>query len=79
MQLAPYCGNESTSRRRRTDDQELGFGPLAESESRNKGCGGGNDLGIEREKHLRSFDIRLESTKASRETINGVSTTSIKT
>ena len=37
-----------------------------------KYCGGGDDLDIERKEHHWWFDMGLESTKASRETINGV-------
>ena len=48
------------------------FGPLADSDSHDKGCGGGDDPGIERKGHVWLFGKGLESTKASRETINGV-------
>ena len=52
MQLTPYYReNKSTSRHRRSDDQGRSFGPLSDSESHDKGCGGGDDLGIEPKEH----------------------------
>ena len=76
MQLAPYyCKTKSPSRHRRCDDQGRSFGPLADSDSHDKGCGGGDDPGIERKGHVWLFDKGLEGTNASRETIKGVSMT----
>lgn len=53
----------------------LSSGPLADSESHDRSCGSGDGLGIEREDHYWWIHMRLESTKASRKPIKGVSIT----
>ena len=53
----------------------LSFGPIADAESHDRSCGSGDALSIEREGHYWWIHMKLESTKASRKPVEGVSIT----